>query len=101
MEEDNGRRWRYLGPKKNKNTKTIAWTSDFPTQGRQRACDIINTGDNPGTILGAARNIDTIEDAFNLLFDDQMFDHLVKETNDFIERKLQTSKSFKEHLFES
>ena len=30
-----------------------------------------------------------------------MLDLLVKETNDFIERKLQTLKSFKEHLFES
>ena len=55
----------YLGPKTNKDTKTITWTSDFPTQRRQRACDIINIGDNPGTLLGAARNIDPIEDAFN------------------------------------
>ena len=89
----------YLGPKTNKNTKTVTWTSDFPTQGSQRACDIINIGDNLGTLLGAARNIDTIEDAFNLLFDDQMLDLLVIETNDFIERKLQTLQSFKEHLF--
>ena len=51
--------------------------------------------------MGAARNIDTIEDAFNLLFGDQMLDVLVREINDFIERKLQTLKSFKEHLFES
>ena len=86
--------------KENKNMKTITRTSGFPTQGRQRACDIINIGNNPDTLLGAARNTDTIEDAFNLLFDDQMLDPLVTETNDFIERKLQTLKSFKEHLFE-
>ena len=87
----------YLGPKTNKNTRTATWTSHFPTQGSQRACDIINIGDNPGTVLGAARNIDHIEYAFNLLFDDQMLDLLVIETNDFIERKLETLKSFKEH----
>ena len=91
----------YLGPKTNKNTKAISWTSDFPTQGRQRACDIINIGDNPGTLLGAARNIDTIENKLNFLFDDQMLDLLVSETNNFIERKLQTLKIFKEHLFET
>ena len=91
----------YLGPKRNKKTKTITWISDFVTQGRKKACDIINIGDSRGTLLGAARNIDTIEDAFNLLFDDQMLDVLVRETNDFIDRKLQTLKSFKEHLFES
>ena len=77
----------YVGPKTNKNTKAITWTSDFPTRGRQSACDIINIEDNPGTLLGAARNIDTIEDAFNLLFDDQMLDLLVRQTSDFIERK--------------
>ena len=78
----------YLGPKTNKNTKAITLTSDFLTQGRQRACDIINIGNNPGTLLGAARNIDIIKDVLNLLFDDQMLDLLVSETNDFIERKL-------------
>ena len=41
----------YLGPKTNKNTKTVTWTSDFPTQVWQRACDNINIGDNPGTLL--------------------------------------------------
>ena len=88
----------YLDPKTNRNKKTITWTSDFSTEGKQRACDIINIGDNPGTLLGAARNIDTIEDALNLLFDDQTLDLLVRETNDFIERKPQTLKSFKEHF---
>ena len=91
----------YLGPKTNKNTKTVTWTSDFPTQGTQRDSDIINIEDNPGTLLGAARNTDTIDDAFNLLFDDQMLDLLVRKTNDFIERKLQILNSFKERLFES
>ena len=53
----------------------------------------MNIGDNPGTPLRA--------DAFNLLPDDQMLDLLVRETNYYIERKLETLKSFKEHLFES
>ena len=91
----------YLGPKTNKNTKIITWTSDFPTKGWHRACDIINIGEKPGTLLGAARNIDTIEDAFNLLLDDQMLDLLARETNDFVEKELQTLKNFKEHLFKS
>ena len=82
----------YLDPKTNSNKKTITWTSDFPTEGRQRACDTINIGDNPGTLLGAARNIDTIKDALNLLYDDQTLDLLVREINDFIERKPQTLK---------
>ena len=86
--------------KENKNMKIIAWTSGFPAQGRQRACDIIKIGNNPDTLLGAARNTDTIKDAFNLLLDDQMLDPLVRETNDFTDGKLQTLKSFKEHLFE-
>ena len=71
----------YLGPNTNKNTNTITWTIDFPTQTRRRACDIINIGDSTGTLLGAARNIDIIEDAFNLLCDEQMLDLLVRETN--------------------
>ena len=86
----------YLDPKTNSNKKTIIWTSDFPTEGRQRACDTINIGDNPGTLLGAAwvqgGNIDTIKDALNLLYDDQTLDLLVRKTNDFIERKPQTLK---------
>ena len=91
----------YLSPKTNKNTKTITWTSDFLTQGRQRACDIINIGDNRDTLLGKVRNIDTIVDDFSLLFDNQILDFFVRETNDFIETKLQTLKNFKEHLFKS
>ena len=83
----------YLGPKTNKNTKTITWTSDFSTKGKQRACDIMNIGDNPGTPLRA--------DAFNLLLNDQVLDLLVRETNYYIEKKLETLKSFKEHLLES
>ena len=33
----------YLGPKTNKNTKTISWESEFPSvTGRQRTCDTIH-----------------------------------------------------------
>ena len=67
----------YLGPTANKNTKSITWTSDFPTKGRQRACDI-HIGDNPGTPLGAARNIDTIEDAKEHLFESSKYPYLGK-----------------------
>ena len=33
----------YLGPKTNKNFKTISWDSEFPSvTGRQRTCDTIH-----------------------------------------------------------
>ena len=51
--------------------------------------------------MGKVRNIDTIVDDFSLLFDNQILDFFVGETNDFIETKLQTLKNFKEHLFKS
>ena len=91
----------YLGPRKDKNTKTITWTSNFPLQGRQRACDVLPFGEKCATLFGPANNIDSIEDSFNLLFDAQMFDLLLRETNACIQKKLDTLRATKEHLFQS
>lgn len=70
----------YLGPKKDKNTKTITWTSHFPLQGRQRTCDVIPYSYYSLTFFDKARDIFffvPIEDSFDLLFSDEMFDHLL------------------------
>ena len=91
----------YLGPKKDKNTKTITWTSDYPLQGRQRACDVLSFEEKPLTLLGKARDIETIKDSFELLFSDDMFELLVRETNLLIKKKLETLPAKIEHLFES
>ena len=45
--------------------------------------------------------IDSIEDSFNLLFDDEIFDLLKRETNIYIGSKLEKLRDQKEHLFES
>ena len=87
--------------KTSKNTKTATCTSDFLLHSRERARDVIPFGGNPGTFLGQRRNIDTIEDSFNLLFDDEMFHLLQRETNIHIKSKLEKLHAQKEHLFES
>ena len=47
----------YLGPKKDKNTKTIRWTSHFPLQGRQRTCDVSPYSYYSLTFFDKARDI--------------------------------------------
>ena len=62
-----------LGPKSNKATEKFFWSSDAPScSGRQRQCDII-PGGKQSILLGRAKHIETIEDAFDLLFDEEMF----------------------------
>ena len=88
----------YLGPKSSKNTETIHWRSNPNLRGRQRSWDIINIDDIPGSVDGLARDIETIENAFDLLFDDEMFTLMVTQTNMNIEdkiRKLQIFESSK------
>ena len=91
----------FLGSKKDKNTKKITWTSDFPLQGRKQACDSIPFGDNPGTLLSRARNIDSIKDFFNLLLGDKIFDRLVRETKTYIGSQLEKWSAQQKHLFQS
>ena len=91
----------YLGPKSSKNTETIHWRSNLNLGGRQRSCDIINIDDIPGSVGGLATNIETIENAFDLLFDDKMFTLMVTQTNMNIEGKIRKLQQNKEHIFES
>ena len=91
----------YLGPKSSKNTETIHWRSNLNLRGRQRSCDIINIDDISGSVGGLARNIETIANAFDLLFDDEMFTLMVTQTNMNIEDKIKKLQQNKEHIFES
>ena len=63
----------FLGPKKNPNTKNIFWTNKKPSNaGRQRACDVLPRTPQPSALLPFASGIDSISDAFQILFLDQM-----------------------------
>ena len=91
----------YLGPKSNKATENIFWSSDIPSfSGRQRQYEI-NPGGNHAILLGRAKHIETIEDAFDLLFDEEMFSLIESKTNEKIRKRTETLTKHKEHLFES
>ena len=63
----------FLGPKKNPNTKNIFWANKKPPYaGRQRACDVLPRTTQPSTLLPFASGIDSMSDAFQILFPDQM-----------------------------
>ena len=53
------------------------------------------------TLLGRAKHIGTIEDAFDLLFDEEMFSLIESKTNEKIRKGTETLTKHKEHLFES
>ena len=72
----------YLGQKSNKTREKIFWSSDVPScSGRQRQGDIIPVGKH-SVLLGRAKHIETIEDAFDLLFDKEMFSLIKSKTNE-------------------
>ena len=72
----------FLGPKKNRNIKKIFWTNKKPPNGgRQRACDVLPRTTQPSTLLPVASGIDSINDAFQILFPDQMVQLIVDKTN--------------------
>ena len=72
----------YLGPKKNSNTKkTFSTYKKPPNAGRQRACDVLSRIPQPWTPLTLTSGIDSINDAFNILFPDQMIQLIVDTTN--------------------
>ena len=55
-----------------KKTETITWTSTLPSQtGRQRRCNDIT--EQISCLKGAARNVTSGEDCFDLFFSDGMF----------------------------
>ena len=81
--------------------KNIFWSSDVPScSGRQRQCDIIPGGKH-SILLGRAKHIETIEDAFDLLFDEEMFALVESKTNEKIRKGIETLTKHKKHLFES
>ena len=62
---------------------------------------MIPDGNNQNKLLGRARDIVTMEDSFDLVFSDEMFDLLVLKTNFLINRKLEILRDQKKPLFES
>ena len=90
----------YLGPKKDKNTKKIWWSSEHPVAtGRQRKCDTISGRISCLAPNSRANNIENIEDTFHLYFDNDIMDKIVDCTNTRINETiacLQQSDNFNE-----
>ena len=90
----------YLGPKKDKNTKKIWWSSEHPVAtGRQRKSDTISGGISCLAPNSRANNIENIEDTFHLYFDNDIMDKIIDCTNTKINEtieRLQQSDNFNE-----
>ena len=90
----------YLGPKKDKNTKKIWWSSEHPVAtGRQRKCDTISDRISFLAPNSRANNIENIEDTFHLYFDNDIMDKIIDCTNTKINEtiaRLQRSDNFNE-----
>lgn len=72
----------FLGPKKNLKTKKIFWMNKKPQNaGHQRACHILPRSPKPSTLLSLASGINTMVDAFHVLFEDEMVQLIVSNTN--------------------
>ena len=89
----------YLGPASNKATENILWSSDVPScSGQKRQCDIIPGGKH-SILLGREKYIEAIEDAFDILFDVEMFSLIESKTNEKIRKRTEALTKHKEHLF--
>ena len=90
----------YLGPKNSRQTETIQWNSDLQLHaGRQRTANVIR-----GPVLalrGAARSVETIQDCFDLFFDETIFERIITKTNMRRNRHLDKLREPKKHIFES
>ena len=76
----------YLGPKKNPKTEKVFWTNSMPSNsGRQRSCDILPSAPVPATLLPLAAGIESVSDAFHVLFPVDMVELIVKHTNSRIQ----------------
>ena len=72
----------FLSPKKKYNTKKIFCTNKkLPNASRQRACDVLPRTPQPLTLLPLASGIDSSNDAFKILFPDQMVQLIVDKIN--------------------
>ena len=90
----------YLGPKKDKNTKRICWSSKHPVATvRQRKCSTISCRISCLAPNFRGNNIENIEDTFHLCFDNDIMDKIVDcakiRINETIAR-LQRSDNFSE-----
>ena len=71
-----------LGPKKNKNTNKIWWTSEHAVATcRQQKCHTISGRISCLAPNSRANNIENIENTFNLYFDNDIMDKIVNCTN--------------------
>ena len=76
----------YLGPKKHPKTEKIFWANSMPNNsGRQRSCDILPRALGPATLLPLAAGIESVSDAFHVLFPVDMVELIVKHTNSRIQ----------------
>ena len=67
--------------------------------GCQRTANVIR-----GPVLalrGAAQSVETIQDCFDLFFDETSFERIVTKTNMRINRRLDKLREHKKHIFES
>ena len=89
-----------LGPKKDKNTKKIWWSSEHPVvTGRQRKCHTILGTISCLALNSRANNIENIKDTFHLYFDNDIMNKIVGCTNTRINEtiaRLQRSDNFNE-----
>ena len=90
----------YLGPKKDKHTKKIWWSSEhLVATGRQQKCDTISGRISCLAPNSRANNIENIKDTFHLYFDNDIVDKIddctITRINETIAR-LQQSDSFNE-----
>ena len=76
----------YLGPKKNPKTEKVLWTNSMPNNsGRQKSYDILPRAPAPATLLPHAAGIESVSDAFHVLFPVDMVELIVKHTNSRIQ----------------
>ena len=87
--------------KMKKDIITIKSTSNCEVVGKERAYDFISAGDNPVTLPDLTKNINSIEDAFDLLFHNEMLNLFVTNINANIENKLPFLLQNKQDMFES
>lgn len=69
------------------------------TTGRRRQSDVICG--QVSCLKGTARDMNSVEDCFNLFFDDAMFNLVVDKTNILIIEHLNNLREYKQHIFES
>ena len=90
----------HLGPKKDKNTKEICWSSGHPVvTGRQRKCDTISGRISCLAPYSRVNILENIKDTFYLYFDTDVMDKIVDCTNTRINEtiaRLQRSNNFNE-----